>query len=286
MIPTRQFGRTGHESTRIIFGAAALSDVTQAEADATIDRVIEAGVNHFDTAASYGKSETLLGPWVKHNRDRIFLASKTGERSRDAAYDEIRRSLERLNTDHLDLLQLHNLVDEDEWHTVYAPGGALEAAVRAKEEGLVRHIGVTGHGVTVARQHIRSLGQYDFDSVLLPYSYVMAQNPAYLADVEELFELCISRNVAIQTIKAVTRAPWPEGAVKDTSTWYDPLRDAEGISKAMNWVLGNPDVFLNTLGDIHILPTVLDLAQNLTGRPSDVEMDDLLRRYDMSPLFV
>ena len=155
MIPHAPFGRTGHDSSRVIFGAAALGAVTQDEADQTMQLVASHGVNHIDTAASYGDAELRLGPWVAEHRDAYFLATKTGERTRDAAYAEIHRSLERLRTDHVDLIQLHNLVDEQEWHTAFAPGGALEAAVQARDEGLTRFIGVTGHGVTVARQHLR-----------------------------------------------------------------------------------------------------------------------------------
>jgi aryl-alcohol dehydrogenase-like predicted oxidoreductase len=285
MIPRQQFGRTGHESSRVIFGAAALSDVSQADADRTIDLVVENGINHFDTAASYGDSEIRLGPWVKHNRDSIFLASKTGIRTAKEAYEEIQRSLERLQTDHLDLIQLHNLVDEDEWDTAMGEDGALEAVVRARDEGLARFIGVTGHGVTVAAQHIRSLELFDFDSVLLPYSYILVQNPQYAADFEDLFDRCAERNVAMQTIKAVTRRPWGD-TEPTTSTWYDPLQDRDGISLAMNWVLGRPGLFLNTLADINILPTVLEAAQNLTDRPNDQEMQELVRKYEMEPLFV
>lgn len=285
MIPGRDFGRTGHESSRVIFGAAALSKVSQDDADRTIDRVIEAGINHFDTAASYGDSEIRLGPWIKHNRDKIFLATKTGERKRADAYAEIQRSLERLQTDHVDLIQLHNLVDPDEWDTALGEGGALEAAIQARDEGLVRFIGVTGHGVTVASQHRRALDRFEFDSVLLPYSYVLVQNPQYSADFEALSAACVERNVAMQTIKAVTRRPWGD-MEPTTSTWYDPLRDRDGISLAMNWVLGRDNVYLNTLGDIEILPTVLDIAQELEGRPNDATMDELVRKYEMEPLFV
>jgi aryl-alcohol dehydrogenase-like predicted oxidoreductase len=285
MIPRKPFGRTGHESSRVIFGAAALSDVSQADADRTIDAVIAAGINHFDTAASYGDSEVRLGPWVKHHRNEIFLASKTGIRTASEAYEEIQRSLERLQTDHLDLIQLHNLVDNDEWEVATGAGGSLEAAIRARDEGLVKFIGVTGHGVEVAAQHSKSLLRFDFDSVLLPYSYVMMQNPQYAADFADLYDTCQQRNVAMQTIKAVTRRPWGEQK-PDTSTWYDPLRDREGLGLAINWVLGDGNVFLNTLGDINILPTVLDLAQDLIGRPDNDQMDALVAKYEMEPLFV
>lgn len=285
MIPRFTFGRTGHESSRVIFGAAAFSKVTQVEADRTIDQVIAAGINHFDTAASYGDSEIRLGPWVKHNRDSIFLATKTGERKRADAYAEIQRSLERLQTDHVDLIQLHNLVDPEEWDTALGDGGALEAAIQAREEGLVRFIGVTGHGVTVASQHRKALDRFEFDSVLLPYSYVLVQNQQYSDDFDALYAACAERNVAMQTIKAITRRPWGD-MEPTTSTWYDPLRDRDGISTAMNWVLGRERVYLNTLGDINILPTVLEIAQELETRPDNVTMDELVRKYEMEPLFV
>jgi aryl-alcohol dehydrogenase-like predicted oxidoreductase len=286
MIPTQPFGRTGHQSTRVIFGAAALSAVTQEESDATMELVSASGVNHIDVAASYGEAELRLGPWVEQHRAEIFLATKTGERTADAAYAEINRSLELLRTDHIDLLQLHNLVDEVEWQTAYAPGGALEAAVRAKEEGLVRDIGVTGHGVTVARQHRRSLEEYDFASVLLPYNYPMTRNAEYMADFEELLDVCAERGVAVQTIKSITRAPWAGDADRHAATWYEPLTDPEAIDTAVAWVLGRPGIFLNTVGDIHVLPKVLDAAHRFTDRPGEDAMARLETAWGMEPLFV
>lgn len=285
-IPTLQFGRTGHESTRIIFGAAALSDVTQDEADETFELIRRHGITHIDTAASYGAAEDRLGPFLQDHRDEYFLATKTGERTRDAAFAEIERSLERMRTDHVDLIQLHNLVDEDEWRTAFAPGGALEAAVRARDEGLTRFIGVTGHGVTVARQHIRSLGEFDFDSVLAPYNFPMSRNARYLADFEELTALCAERNVAVQTIKGITRAPWGEDQERTAATWYEPLREQGAIDTAVSWVLGRPGVYLNTVGDIRILPMVLDAAERFTARPDEAAMRELERTWGMAPLFV
>ena len=284
MIERAEFGRTGHTSSRIIFGAAALGNVSQADADRTLELISDAGVNHIDTAASYGDSELRLGPWLEVHRDEVFLATKTGEREAGPAYDQIRASLERLRVDQIDLIQLHNLVDESEWETALGPGGALEAAIRAKEEGLVRFIGVTGHGVTVARQHRRSLERYDFDTVMLPFSYMMMQNPAYAADFEALASLCADRNVAMQTIKAITRAPWGD-QTPTANTWYDPLRDQADIDLAVHWVLGRPGVFLNTVGDITILPRVLDAASRFESRPSVVAMDQLLAQREMAPLF-
>lgn len=285
MIPVQSFGRTGHDSTRLLFGAAAIGNVSQEEADQTMELIREHGINHIDTAASYGDAELRLGPWMETHRDEYFLATKTGERTRTEAYNEIERSLERLRTDQIDLIQLHNLVDEDEWRTVFSAGGALEGVVEAKEDGLVRFIGVTGHGVTVAAQHLRSLQEYPFDSVLLPYNFAMSRNPGYMDDFEALFAVCAERGVAVQTIKSITRGPW--GDQKPTAnTWYEPLSDQAAIDTAVSWVLGREGVFLNTVGDIHILPKVIDAAERFTQRPSNEEMGALETAFGLEPLFV
>jgi aryl-alcohol dehydrogenase-like predicted oxidoreductase len=285
MIHSQPFGKTGHDSTRLLFGAAAIGNVSQDDADRTMELIRDHGINHIDTAASYGEAELRLGPWLSEHRSEFFLATKTGERKRDDAYAEISRSLERLRTDQVDLIQLHNLVDEEEWQTAFSPGGALEAVVKAKEEGLVRFIGVTGHGLTVAAQHLRSLAEYPFDSVLLPYNYPMSLNASYMADFEALVELCQKRGAAIQTIKAITRAPWGD-RTHTANTWYEPLTDQAAIDTAVSWVLGREGVFLNTVGDIHILPKVLDAAERFTGRPSEEAMRELDRAFGLEPLFV
>lgn len=285
MIPTLEFGRTGHQSTRIIFGAAALGAVSQAEADRTMELVLEHGINHIDVAASYGEAEDRLNPWLEDHRDEVFLATKTGERTFQPAYDQIQRSLERMGVDQIDLIQLHNLAEADEWEVALGAGGALEAAVKARDEGLVKFIGVTGHGVGIADMHKRSLARFDFDSVLLPYNYPMMQNPRYAAEFESLATLCIERNVAFQTIKAITKAPWGDRP-HTTSTWYEPLQDQGAIDPAVAWVLGRPGVFLNTVGDIHILPMVLDAAERFESRPSDQEMHGLVEQWQAEPLFV
>ncbi len=247
MIARAPFGSTGHESTRTLFGAAALASVTQAEADRALELLLEHGVNHIDVAAAYGDAELRLAPWLSQDRDRFFVATKTGQRDRAGAHDEIRRSLERLGTDRIDLLQLHNLVDVIEWETALREGGALEAAVEARDEGLVRFIGVTGHGLTVARMHRRSLERFPFDSVLAPYSYVQMRDERYAADFEALAAVCAERGVAVQTIKAISLAPW-DGREQTAGTWYEPLQDQGDIDLAVHWVLGRPDVFLNTVG--------------------------------------
>ena len=285
MIPMEMFGRSGHRSTRAIFGAAALGGVTQAEADRTMETLLRVGVNHIDTAASYGDSELRLGPWMERHRADFFLATKTGERTAQAAYDQIRRSLERLRVEQVDLIQLHNLVDPAEWETALGPGGALESAIRAREEGLVRFIGVTGHGTTVAAMHRRALERFDFDSVLLQYSYPVMQNPSYAADFEALVARCQERGVAVQTIKAITRAPWGERP-QTAATWYEPLRDPVAIDRAVHWVLGRPGVFLNTVGDVNVLPFVLEAAERFRERPSDAAMEEIAAQQAMAPLFV
>jgi aryl-alcohol dehydrogenase-like predicted oxidoreductase len=280
VIATPPFGRTGHASTRTIFGAAALGSVPQLEADRVLEVLLEHGVNHIDTAASYGDSELRIAPWLKRDRDAFFLATKTGKRDRRGAHEEIRLSLERLGVDHVDLIQLHNLVDVIEWEEALREGGALEAAIEARDEGLVRHIGVTGHGLTVARMHTRSLERFPFDSVLAPYNFVQMQDPTYAADFEALARVCDERGVALQTIKAIALAPW-NGREQTASTWYEPLRGQGEIDLAVHWVLGRPDVFLNTVGDVELLPKVLDAAERFETRPPDAALEQL----SATPLF-
>ena len=284
MIRKIPFGRTAHESTRAIFGAAGLGNVTQAQADQALEQLLAYGVNHIDTAASYGESELRIGPWMPAHRQNFFLASKTGDRTYQAAKDSIHRSLERLRTDHLDSIQLHNLVNPLEWETAMGPGGALEALIEARAEGLVQFIGVTGHGLTVAAQHRRALERFDFDSVLLPYSHVLMQNEQYVRDFEALMVLCEQRHVAVQTIKTITRRPWGERP-QTTATWYEPLEDQADIDKAVHWALARPGVFICTAGDVQIMPKVLEAANRIAERPSDTVMRELLEQREMAPLF-
>ena len=284
MIAKAAFGRTGHESTRTIFGAAALGEASQREADATLEVLLEHGVNHIDTAASYGDSELRIAPWLTRHADEFFLASKTGKRDYEGARAEIRRSLDRLGVDHVDLLQLHNLVDVIEWEFALREGGALDAAIEARDEGLVRFLGVTGHGLTVAKMHLRSLERFPFDSVLLPYSYIQMRDERYAADFEALMAVCSERGVAVQTIKAISLAPW-NGREQTASTWYEPLREQADIDVAVHWVLGRPGIFLNTVGDVTVLPQVLDAAERFTSRPEDGAMEELVARRVLVSLF-
>jgi len=284
VIATAPFGNCGHESTRIIFGAAALWGASEEEGEAALELVLSHGLNHIDTAAAYGRSERRVGAWMPRHRDRFFLATKTGERTREKAKAQFEHSLERLQTDRVDLIQLHNLVDEQEWQTALGPGGALEWAVEARERGLTRFIGVTGHGVTVAAMHLRSLERFPFDSVLLPYNFPMMQNPAYAADFEALAQVCAARNVAVQTIKGITLGPWNEKE-RTSTTWYEPLVEQAAIDRAVHWVLGRPGVFLNTASDLALLRKILDAAGRFESRPADPSMRELVASSKMAPLF-
>jgi predicted aldo/keto reductase-like oxidoreductase len=284
MIEKRPFGRTGHASTCILFGAAALSRVTQEEANQTLEVLLAYGVNHIDTAASYGDAELRIGPWMERHRHDFFLATKTEKRTYQGAWDELHRSLERLRVDSVDLWQMHVLVDPEEWEVAMGPGGALEAFIEAREQGLVRFLGVTGHGLSVAAMHTRSLERFDFDSVLLPYNYPMMQNPQYAADFDALVVKCQERNVAVQTIKSICRRPWGDNP-QTRSTWYEPLEEQADIDRAVHWVLGHPTLFLNSVGDIHVLPRVLDAASRFEAPPSDEEMEAMVAEQEMAPLF-
>jgi aryl-alcohol dehydrogenase-like predicted oxidoreductase len=285
VIATAPFGHTGHTSTRVIFGAAALGRLRQERADAILQQLLDAGINHLDTAAMYGDSELRIGPWMADHRDHVFLATKTGQRRGDDARAELERSLQRLQVDSVDLIQLHNLVEPEEWEVAHGPGGALESLVQARDEGLVRHIGVTGHGTRIARMHLRSLQEFPFASVLLPFSFVALQDDAYRADVEELLAVCADRGVAVQTIKAIGRRRWPEGHDGPRFSWYEPITDPAAIGRAVRWVLSHDQLFLNTSSDATLLPIVLDAAAALDPVPSDAELQADLDAHDIHPLF-
>jgi aryl-alcohol dehydrogenase-like predicted oxidoreductase len=284
-IPMLPFGRTAHVSTRIIFGGASLSRVSQDEADRTLDVLLEHGINHIDVAASYGDAELRIAPWLTRHRQDFFLATKTGERKAEQARKELHRSLDRLGTDHVDLWQLHNLSDPIQWDTALSPGGAIEAAVEARQQGLVKAIGVTGHGLQVAATHRRSLERFDFDSVLLPYNFITMQSAYYAENFNALTATCQERTTAVQTIKSLGYRPWM-GRPRTTSTWYEPLQDPGDIELAVHWVLGRPGIFVISTGDIHILPALLDAAERFETPPNDVRMEDMIERLRMEPLFV
>lgn len=280
------FGRTGHDSSRVLFGAAALAAMRQDRADQVLELLLEFGVNHIDTAASYGDAELRIGPWMTRHRDRFFLATKTGERTAEGARASIERSRRRLRVDQLDLVQLHNLVDEDGWRAAMGPGGALEALVEARERGTVRFLGVTGHGTWAPAMHRRSLERFPFDSVLVPYNFSLLQDPVYAADVEALLALCAERGVAVQTIKAVARRRWREDDTSRRFSWYEPLRDADAIARAVGFVLARPGLFLNSSSDATLLRAILVAAFHPAPAPADDALRADAARYAVEPLFV
>lgn len=285
MVPTAPFGSTGHHSSRIIFGAAALARMSQERADATLALLGPAGVNHIDTAASYGDAELRLAPFLADHRGEVFLATKTGDRTGAAARASLERSLERMGVDRVDLVQLHNLVEPDEWDTAHGPGGAVEALVKARDEGLCRFIGVTGHGTRIPEMHRRSLERFPYDSVLLPYNFTMLQDPAYRADAEALLEVCRQRGVAVQTIKSVARRRWPDPPPERRRSWYEPIEDQEALARAVRFVLGRPGLFLNSSSDATLLPATLEVASEPGALPSDETMAADTDRLGITPLF-
>lgn len=284
MIARIPFGQTGHESSRVLFGAAALARVSQAVADKVLELLLQYGINHIDTAASYGDAELRIGPWMGEHRDKFFLATKTGERSYEAAYAEIQRSLERLQTNQVDLLQLHNLVDAEEWQTALGPDGALRAAKEAQAKGYVRFIGVTGHGLSVAARHLASLKAYPFASVLLPYNYNFMALPQYRADFLQLYDYCQSEQVAVQTIKSIARGRWGDKA-RNRSTWYEPLEDQADIDAAVAYVMSRAGLFLNSAGDVNLLPRVLEAAEKFFAAEGEAAPEPVLAGAGLQPLF-
>jgi len=271
VIPKAEFGRTGHKSTRVIFGAASLGRVSQKVADETLEVLLRYGVNHIDTAASYGDSELRIAPWLKREPGRFFLATKGDRRDEKGAREEIDRSIDRLGVDHVDLWQIHSIADPIEWDQALSPGGALDAALLAREEGLIKWIGVTGHGAQIAATHRRSLERFDFDSVLLPYNFITMQNAYYRDNFDALLKTCQERNVAVQTIKSIAHRPWMESDHTRT-TWYQPFEEPDDIDIAVWWAMGRRGVFLNSVGDVDLLPLVLDAASRFDEAPDESAM--------------
>jgi aryl-alcohol dehydrogenase-like predicted oxidoreductase len=284
-IPTLPFGRTGHVSTRILFGGAALSDVTQDAADRALETYTSHGGNHLDVAASYGEAEVRIRPFLQDHRNDVFLATKSGQRTRDAARAQLERSLARMGVDSVDLWQFHNLSDPGDWDRALSRGGVLDAARQAKEEGLIRFIGVTGHGTQIAATHRRSLERFDFDSVLLPYNYLTIQIPYYAENFTALEETCRRRGTAIQTIKSLAKRPWGDRE-RTATVWYEPLTEQSDIDVAIWWALGRPGIFLNSTGDVDIMPKILDAASRFEHAATDAEIAGVLERLQAAPLFV
>jgi aryl-alcohol dehydrogenase-like predicted oxidoreductase len=285
MIARQAFGRSGHASSRIIFGAYALSNASQADAERILEILLERGVNHIDAAPMYGNAEKLVGSWMKKHRSHFFIATKSRNRTYEGAWKDLRRSLEQLKVDHVDLWQLHGLTNQMGWEKVMGSGGALEAFIEARDKGFVRYLGVTGHGNKVAGMHLQSLERFDFDSVLLPYNYCQMQIASYAADFGRLIEVCRQRNVAVQTTKAIARGPIGKRPKKYNTYFYEPLETDEAIEKSVHWAMGLPDSFVITAGDMQFVPRMLQSAQRFEKRPSDAEMSLLVDEFDIQQVF-
>ena len=268
----------------MLFGAAALAAMKPARIEETLTLLEREGVNHFDTAAGYGDSELNLAGWLAQHRSEIFLATKTAERSGSDARAGLERSLTRMGVDHVDLIQLHNLVDREGWQTAMGSGGAVEALVQARDEGLVRFIGVTGHGTWAPKMHRESLEEFEFASVLCPYNFSMMAQPEYAADFESLAKTCRERKVALQTIKSLARRRW-QATEGPKFSWYEPLTDGDAIRRAVHWVLSREDVFLNSSSDARLLEATLNAAKELIELPSDQVMLQDSDSFAIEPLF-
>ncbi len=285
MISKSQFGRTKHKSSRIIFGGYALSNGTQKEANDVLELLLEYNINHIDTAPMYGKSEKLIGSWMADHQEDFFIATKTRSRSYKGAMKDLHNSLEVLNVKCIDLWQMHGLTNPQGWKKAMGPGGTLEAFIEAREKGLVRFLGVTAHGGKSAIMHKKSLEQFDFDSVMLPYNYLMMQDNKYQESFNELINVCKKRNVAVQTIKSIARRPW-DGELKTHNTFfYQPLEDEEAIKKSVHWALGFQNSFVITAGDISLLPFILEGATHFTNHPSETEMKALVNQFQIKKIF-
>ena len=269
-LPHLPFGRTGHSSSRVIFGAAALGGMSQSRADATLELITDAGINHIDTAAMYGDSEIRLHDFLQSHRDDVFLATKTRGRTAGDARAELERSLDRMGVDSVDLIQLHSLVEEDEWQTAFGEGGAVAELFAARDEGLVGHVGVTGHGLRIPRMHLRSLAEAPFASVLFPWAHAMTVQPEYVADVDQLTAHCEANGIAMQTIKSVARRRWNDD--DGHFSWYEPIEAGDALRRAVEFVLADPRVFLNTTSDARLLPAIIEAAQQFDGRAPDAAL--------------
>lgn len=284
-LPLAAFGRTGHRSSRVIFGAAALGSMIQAKADELLPTLLGAGVNHLDVAADYGDAELRLAPWLAAHPGAFFVATKTAERTAEGARRGLERSLQRLGVDRVDLIQLHNLVEPEEWETAHGPAGAVQALVAARDEGLVSFIGVTGHGMRIPGMHLRSLDRFDFDSVLFPYNQALLADDGYRADAEALLGRCAERQVAVQTIKSIARRRWRADDVSRHFSWYEPLVEPAAIERAVRFVLSDPQLFLNSSSDARLLPAIIAAAGGDLAAPDPAQLRSDRDELGIEPLF-
>lgn len=281
---TRRFGRTGHMSTIAIFGAAAFWQIPQEDADKVMEQIIEAGVNHIDVAPSYGQAEIRIGPWMPRERERFFLGCKTTERTKEGAWKEMRESLKRLQTRTFDLYQCHAITTMEELDAVTMQGGALEAFVEARREGLIKFIGITGHGADAPQIYLEALRRFDFDSVMFPLNFVQLANPEFRRYTEALISTCKAKDVGTLVIKTVTRGPWSERQ-RTATTWYEPFDKSDEIKRAVNFTLSYDVTGLCTAGDTRILPMVLKACENFSRLKKD-EIEEMIKSGEQyEPLF-
>jgi len=280
----RRLGRTGHLSTVAIFGAAAFWDVDQSEADQIMELLISYGINHIDVAPSYGQAEVRLGPWLSRERDRFFVGCKTMERSKEGASMEMRQSLDRLHIDHFDLYQIHAVTNLEELDAVTLPGGALEAIIEAREAGLTRSIGITGHGVDAPALFLEAIRRFDFDTVLFPLNFIQYGATSFRSNAEELIQLCREENVGTMVIKSIAKGPWGKKE-KTNNTWYEPFSAVEHIQAAVNFVLSQDVTGLCTAGDTSLLPKVLGACENYQSLNQAEQEKMISGARDYEPLF-
>jgi aryl-alcohol dehydrogenase-like predicted oxidoreductase len=283
----RRLGRLNRENSVLIFGGAALAEATEEDSDAAIAQALDAGVDHFDTAADYGDSELQYGRWMPEIRNRIFLSTKTGLREKDAARRQIQDSLERLHVDNVDLLQLHSVGDIEDLDRATGPGGSLEAAIEAKEEGLVGAIGITGHGNEAPATHLEALRRYPFETVLTPWNYILSTDEGYRADYEALVEEIRRQDAGLMIIKTISRRNWPEGGANGQryTTWYEPFDRQEYIDAAVSWVLSHDEVTgLAMVGDVTLVPMMLEAENRRMSREEAGQV--LSRAPDYSSPFI
>jgi len=280
----RRYGRTDHRSTVAVFGAAAFMQISQEDADKVMELIIKAGINHIDVAPSYGQAEIRIGPWMPRERERFFLGCKTLERTREGAWNEMQQSLKRLQTETFDLYQCHAVTTMQELDAITMKGGALEAFVKARREGLTKFIGITGHGAEAPKIYLEALRRFDFDTVMFLLNFVQMRHPEFRRNAEELIAACKVRDVGTLIIKSVTKAPWGERQHTAT-TWYEPFDKSDEIQRAVNFVLSHEISGLCTAGDVRVLPLVIKACENFS-RLSKEEMEAMIesgKQYE--PLF-
>jgi aryl-alcohol dehydrogenase-like predicted oxidoreductase len=282
---TRKFGRTGHQSTLAIFGAAAFWEISQADADQVMEQVIAAGVNHIDVAPSYGQAELRIGPWMPRIRKDFFLGCKTMERTRTGAWDEMQRSLKLLQTETFDLYQFHAVNTFEELDAITQKGGALEAVLEAQRAGLTKFIGITGHGAQAPAIYLEALKRFDFDSILFPLNFVQMGQPEYRQTAEALIAECQKKEVGTMVIKTITKAPWGERPHTAT-TWYEPFSEMDEIQRAVNFALSYAVTGLCTAGETRLLPRLLQACENFTPLDAAEREKMIASGAAYQPLFV